>query len=64
MAMCGPISSPAGRWEINLVTKGHYSVAEGYVEAVVPIMKGMDASGAIRYTATALRAASILGKSA
>jgi outer membrane receptor protein involved in Fe transport len=32
-------------------TFGHYSVAEGYVSAVVPIMPGMDAAGAIRYTA-------------
>jgi iron complex outermembrane recepter protein len=32
-------------------TVGHYSVAEGYVSAVVPILPGMDAAGAIRYTA-------------
>lgn len=34
-----------------LVNKGHYSVAEGYFETVVPIMEGMDFNGAARYTA-------------
>lgn len=39
-------------WQVGnyLVTKGHYTVAEGYLEAVVPVLKGMDATGAIRYT--------------
>lgn len=34
-----------------LVNKGHYSVAEGYLETVVPLMTGLDVNGAIRYTA-------------
>jgi iron complex outermembrane receptor protein len=34
-----------------LVNKGHYSVAETYLETVVPIIQGMDFNGAIRYTA-------------
>jgi len=34
-----------------LVNAGHYSVAEGYLSTAVPIMQGMDISGAIRYTA-------------
>ncbi|MCP5411387.1 MAG: TonB-dependent receptor [Alphaproteobacteria bacterium] len=34
-----------------LVTKGHYSVAEGYLETVVPLAEGLDVNGAIRYTA-------------
>jgi iron complex outermembrane receptor protein len=34
-----------------LVNKGHYSVAETYLETVVPIIRGMDFNGAIRYTA-------------
>ena len=34
-----------------LVNKGHYSVAETYLETVVPIIEGMDFNGAIRYTA-------------
>ena len=34
-----------------LVNHGHYSVAEGYIETVVPLMEGMDFNGAIRYTA-------------
>lgn len=40
-------------WQVGnyLVTQGHYSVAEGYLETVVPVMKGMDVNGAIRYTA-------------
>jgi iron complex outermembrane receptor protein len=40
-----------------LVNKGHYSVGEGYVETVVPLLKGLplaqqlDFNGAYRYTA-------------
>jgi outer membrane receptor protein involved in Fe transport len=34
-----------------LVNKGHYSVAEGYLETVVPLMQGLDFNGAYRYTA-------------
>ncbi|HVV27525.1 MAG TPA: TonB-dependent receptor [Rhizomicrobium sp.] len=34
-----------------LVNRGHYSVAEGYIETAVPIMQGMDFNGAFRYTA-------------
>ena len=34
-----------------LVNKGHYSVAETYLETVVPILPGMDFNGAYRYTA-------------
>jgi iron complex outermembrane receptor protein len=34
-----------------LVNRGHYSVAETYLETVVPIIQGMDFNGAIRYTA-------------
>jgi len=34
-----------------LVTQGHYSVAEGYLETVVPLAEGLDVNGAIRYTA-------------
>jgi iron complex outermembrane receptor protein len=34
-----------------LVNRGHYSVGEGYVEAVVPLLPGMDFNGAYRYTA-------------
>jgi outer membrane receptor protein involved in Fe transport len=34
-----------------LVNTGHYSVAEGYLETVVPLMQGLDINGAIRYTA-------------
>jgi outer membrane receptor protein involved in Fe transport len=34
-----------------LVNKGHYSVAEGYLETVIPLMKGLDFNGAYRYTA-------------
>jgi iron complex outermembrane receptor protein len=34
-----------------LVNKGHYSVAETYLETVVPIIQGMDFNGAIRYAA-------------
>jgi iron complex outermembrane recepter protein len=34
-----------------LVNKGHYSVAETYLETVVPLMKGLDFNGAYRYTA-------------
>ena len=34
-----------------LVNRGHYSVAETYLETVVPIMKDMDFNGAIRYAA-------------
>jgi iron complex outermembrane receptor protein len=29
---------------------GHYDVAEGYIEAAVPIMTGLDLNGSIRYT--------------
>jgi outer membrane receptor protein involved in Fe transport len=34
-----------------LVNKGHYSVAEGYLETVVPLWTGLDFNGAYRYTA-------------
>jgi iron complex outermembrane receptor protein len=34
-----------------LVNKGHYSVAETYLETVVPLMTGLDFNGAYRYTA-------------
>lgn len=34
-----------------LVNRGHYSVAETYLETVVPILPGMDFNGAYRYTA-------------
>lgn len=34
-----------------LVNVGHYSVAEGYLSTVVPLMQGWDVNGAIRYTA-------------
>lgn len=34
-----------------LVNKGHYSVAETYLETVVPLMQGLDFNGAYRYTA-------------
>jgi outer membrane receptor protein involved in Fe transport len=34
-----------------LVNHGHYSVAETYLETVVPIIEGMDFNGAVRYTA-------------
>ena len=34
-----------------LVNKGHYSVAEGYLETVIPLLPGMDFNGAYRYTA-------------
>ena len=39
-------------WQVGnfLVTRGHYSVAEGYLETVVPLMTGMDFNGAVRYT--------------
>ncbi len=33
-----------------LPTIGHYEVAEGYVETVVPLLKGLDFNGAARYT--------------
>ncbi|MFN3522369.1 MAG: TonB-dependent receptor plug domain-containing protein [Phenylobacterium sp.] len=32
------------------VTEGEYDVAEGYVEALVPLFKGMEFNGAVRYT--------------
>ena len=34
-----------------LVNKGHYSVAETYLETVVPLLPGLDFNGAYRYTA-------------
>jgi iron complex outermembrane receptor protein len=34
-----------------LVNKGHYSVGEGYIETVVPLLKDLDFNGAYRYTA-------------
>ncbi|MBU3077574.1 TonB-dependent receptor plug domain-containing protein [Sphingomonas quercus] len=39
-------------WQVGnyLVTAGHYTVAEGYIETVVPVLKGMDATGALRHT--------------
>ena len=37
-----------GNYKVN---KGHYSVAEGYVETVVPLLKNFDFNGAFRYTA-------------
>jgi len=33
------------------VNKGHYSVAETYLETVVPLLPGLDFNGAYRYTA-------------
>lgn len=39
-------------WQVGnyLVTRGHYSVAEGYLETVVPLLKGLEVTGALRHT--------------
>ncbi len=49
----GSITDYTNGWLFGnyLVNQGHYSVAEGYVETVVPIMQGLDVNGAFRYAA-------------
>lgn len=39
-------------WQVGnyLVTTGHYEVSEGYLETVIPVLKGMELTGAIRET--------------
>ena len=44
------ITLPHWKYGNYTVTKGDYSVKEGFVEAVVPLFKGMDFNGAARYT--------------
>ncbi|HEX3755644.1 MAG TPA: TonB-dependent receptor, partial [Rhizomicrobium sp.] len=49
----GSITDYTNGWLFGnyLVNHGHYSVGEGYVETVVPVMQGMDVNGAFRYAA-------------
>ncbi|WP_253716849.1 TonB-dependent receptor [Sphingomonas sp. AP4-R1] len=41
---------PTWRYGNFIPVFGHYSVTEGYVETIVPIIKGMDFQGAVRVT--------------
>ena len=44
------LTLPHWKFGNYMVTKGDYSVKEGFVETVIPVLEGLDFNGAARYT--------------